>query len=105
MVFRTSPQLGPELDDVILAGGVWFDIPGAMTLISPRLGNRETGSDGHEYILVKASAEIAAAAAPGTVVIVTEPGFTAAAGAGAFNAPPATLVPIGAFFWARKTAL
>lgn len=104
MAFRTTPQLGPELEDVIPADEVWFDIPGMGTLISPRLGNRETGSDGHEYILVKASAAINAAASPGTQVTITEPAFTAASGAGGFYAPIQG-VPNGGFFWARKGAL
>lgn len=104
MVFRTTPQLGPGLETVIAPGGVWFDIPGAGTLISPRLGNKEVGSDGHDYIMVRASAAIAAAAAPGTQVTLTEPAFTAAAGSGGFYAPTQG-VASGSFFWARKGAL
>ncbi len=104
MVFRSTAQLGPALEGVINPGEVWFDVPGKMTLISPKLGNLEHGTDGHAYVMVKASAAIAAAAAPGTVIIVTEPAFTAATGAGAFNAPIAG-VPINAFFWAKRTAI
>jgi hypothetical protein len=102
MAFRTTPQLGPQLDEVIPLGSVWFEPTG--DIISPQLGTRETGSDGHEYILVQASAAIAAAAAPGTAVTITEPAFTAATGAGGFTAPPAGVAD-DAFFWARKTAL
>lgn len=102
MAFRTTPQLGPQLDEVIPATGVWFNPLG--TVISPQLGTRESGSDGHVYILVKASAAIAAASAPGTEVVITEPAFTAATGDGAFFAPVAG-VASGAFFWARQEAL
>lgn len=109
MAFRITPSLGPGIETVIPANQVWFDIPGAMTLISPRLGSAVVGSDGHTYVLVQASASIAAAAAPGTQVTITEPAFTAAAGAGGFYAPNSTIapsgVPSGAFFWARKGAL
>lgn len=109
MAFRSTPQLGPGLETVINPGEVWFDVPGKMTLISPRLGNKEVGTDGHDYVLVRASAAIAAAVAPGTQVTITEPAFTAAAGAGGFYAPNSTMapggVPINAFFWARKATL
>ena len=103
MVFRSTPQLGPGLEDVIAEGEVWFDVPGKMTLISPRLGNPEWGTDGKKYIMVQASADIAATAVTGTQVAITEPGFTAATdGAGGFYAPVDTAVPEGAFFWARE---
>lgn len=109
MSFRITPSLGPGIETVIPANSVWFDIPGLGTLISPRLGTKCVGSDGHDYVLVQASAQIAAAAAPGTQVTVTEPAFTAAAGAGGFYAPNSTVspsaIPSGAFFWARKGAL
>lgn len=99
--FRTSNQLGPNLHQTVTQGQVWFDNP---NLVSPVVGTREPGDDGHDYIFVRASATIAAAAAPGTAVTITEPAFTAAAGAGGFTAPPAG-VASGAYFWARKTAL
>ena len=99
MAFRTTPQLGPQLDEIILETGVWFEPTGRI--ISPQLGTRESGSDGHVYILVRASATIAAAAAPGTQVTITEPAMTAAAGAGGFYAPVEGVTD-EAFFWARK---
>lgn len=109
MAFRITPSLGPGIETVIPSGQVWFDIPGAQALISPRLGSKAVGSDGRDYVLVQASASIAAAAAPGTQVTITEPAFTAAAGAGGFYAPNSTIapsgVPSGAFFWARKGTL
>lgn len=106
MAFRITPSLGPGLETVIPANQVWFDVPGAGTLISPRLGSKNVGSDGKDYVLVQASSAIAAAAAPGTQVTITEPAFTAAAGAGGFYAPNSATnpagVPSGAFFWARR---
>lgn len=106
MAFRITPSLGPGIETVIPAGQVWFDIPGAQGLISPRLGSKVVGSDGRDYVLVQASAAVAAAAAPGTQVTITEPAFTAAAGTGGFYAPNSTIapsgVPAGAFFWARR---
>lgn len=107
--FRTTPQLGPQLYQVMKpsAGGVWYDDDGAT--VSPKLGTKETGDDGHEYVLVQASGTITAAASPGTAIVVTEPAFTAAAGAGAFNAPPSTVyasnIVSGDVFWARRTAI
>lgn len=65
--------------------------------------------DGHDYIYVQASAAVAAAAAPGTQVTITDPGFTAAAGAGGWYAPNSTVAPAGVaqnqYFWARRSAL
>lgn len=104
--FRTTAQLGPNLWQVVRTGAVWYD---SKQIASPQLGDVEFGDDGHMYIWVEASGAIAAAAAPGTVIVVTEPGYTAATGAGAFNAPNSTNVPValaaGDRFWARKTAL
>lgn len=99
--FRTTPQLGPNFTQVLASGQVWYD---PKNIPSPKVGTRETGDDGHEYIFVQASAAIAAAASPGTAVTITEPAFTAASGAGGFNAPIAG-VANGAYFWARKAAL
>lgn len=99
--FRTNPSLGPNLHQVLPASGAWFDPKGT---VSPKLGDWSAGDDGHSYVWVKASAAIAAAAAPGTQVTITEPALTAAAGAGGFYAPVAGVVS-GGFFWARKAAL
>lgn len=98
--FRTTPQLGPNLHQTVAEGSVWYDNP---DLVSPKVGTRETGDDGYDYVFVKASAAIAAAAAPGTQVTITEPAMTAAAGAGGFYAPVAG-VAIDTYFWARKGA-
>jgi hypothetical protein len=99
--FRTTPQLGPNLHQTVTSGTVWFDNP---SKVSPVVGTKEVGDDGHDYVWVKASAAIAAAASPGTQVTITEPAMTAAAGAGGFYAPVAG-VASGTYFWARKGAL
>ncbi len=104
--FRTSPQLGPNLWQVVPSDGVWYDDDGVT--MSPKLLTPEFGDDGHTYVLVRASAAIAAAASPGTQVTITEPAGTAAAGAGGYYAPNSTVlpggVPINAYFWARRGA-
>ncbi len=104
--FRTSPQLGPNLWQVVPSDGVWYDDDGVT--MSPKVGTPEFGDDGHTYVLVRASAAIAAAASPGTQVTITEPAFTAAAGTGGYYAPNSTVlpggVPINAYFWARRGA-
>lgn len=99
--FRTTPQLGPNLHQIVDDTNVWYD---GNSIVSPKVGTRETGDDGHDYVLVRASATIAAAGAPGTQVTITEPAMTAAAGAGGFYAPIAG-VPDDDYFWAREGAL
>lgn len=103
-LFRTTPQLGPQLDDVFTGLPYWDDT-GAITEPSYRLGNKEVGNDGHDYIFVKASADIASASGNGTQVVVDEPAFTAAAGSGGWYAPPGVAITEGQYFHARKGAL
>lgn len=100
-VFRTSPQLGPGL--TLVDADPWYD---GFNITSPsyQLGQVHQGSDGHDYVWVLASANIAAAASPGTQVTITEPAFTAAAGAGGWYAPIAG-VTSGQYFHARRSAL
>lgn len=98
MPYAITPVLGTD----VRANGPLPYYDSGKTVPSPALGTRVTGNDGHDYVFVKASAAIAAAAAPGTAVQITEPAFTAAAGAGGFNAPIAG-VANGDFFWARRT--
>lgn len=95
--FRTTGQLGPDLHQTVTPGSVWYDNP---DMVSPVVGTKETGDDGHEYVWVKASAAIAS----GATIVVTEPAFTAATGAGSFTAP-ATAIASGDYFWARRTAI
>ena len=99
--FRTNPSLGPNLSQVVPATGVWYD---PANIVSPKVGDWSVGDDGHSYVFVRASAAVAAAAAPGTQVTITEPAMTAAAGAGGFYAPVAGAAN-GAYFWARKGTL
>lgn len=98
MVFRTTPQLGPELE----AKGPyhWDYQPGVD--VSYRLGNKETGSDGHEYIMVQAGGTLAAGAA----VTINETTWVATAGAGGFTVPAGLTggVTAGNYFHARRTA-
>lgn len=107
--FRTTPQLGPQLDDVFVGLPYWdlTGIQGVTPLLSSgvtepsyKLGNRETGDDGQDYIWVQASAAIAATANTGTQVTVTTDG-TAAAGSGGWYAPVGG-IPINAYFHARS---
>lgn len=97
MAFRTTPNLGPDLEQ--FDTDWFFDLDGIDT--SPRLGNPELGSDGHYYVLVKAGAAFATA---GTDLTVNETTWVASAGAGAYETPVAA-IPINAYFYARKIAL
>lgn len=102
MAFRTTPNLGPQLDDVF--DGVPFYDPPNITEASYRLGNKEIGSDGGEYFWVKASAAIAATATTGTQVTLTYPAFTVATGAGGFYTQPGVAVPSGGYLHVRRGA-
>jgi hypothetical protein len=110
MPFRTTPQLGPQIDDVFTGLPYWDQHltvanPDAVVDPSYRLGNKEVGSDGHDYIWVRASANIASATGDGTQVTIDEPAFTAAAGSGGWYAPPGVAITSGQYFHARKGAL
>lgn len=103
--FRIEPSLGPDLWQVSTEN-YWDTISKAVgsTTITPSypLGSAMVGQDGHTYVYVKASAAIAS----GVAIVVTEPAFTAATGAGLYTAPVITGgVPINAFFHARRTLL
>lgn len=102
--FRTTPQLGPNLHQVVRANAAWYD--SNKQIASPQYGVTETGDDGFTYMWVKATGAIAAAAAPGTQVTLTLPAGTAASGSGGWYAPNSTLLPValaaGDSFWARK---
>lgn len=108
--FRTTPQLGPQID-VTYKGLPYWDLgmeagkaAGAAIDPSYRLGNRESGSDGAVYLFVKASATIAATANTGTQVSVTVPGFTVATGSGGYYTEPGVAVAAGDFIHVRKGA-
>lgn len=110
--FRTTPQLGPQLDDIFIGLPYW-DLTGmidggvtvsGITSPSYKLGNVEMGNDGGEYVWVQASAQIAATASTGTQVTVTFPAWTVATGSGGWYSPPGQVVPSGAYFHARRGA-
>lgn len=100
--FRTTPQLGPQLDDVY--DGIPFYDPPNITEPSYKLGNKELGSDGREYWFVQASADIAATATTGTQVAITVPGYTVATGAGGFYTPVNTAITSGQYFHVSRGA-
>lgn len=106
-VFRATPQLGPALLSV--DAEYWFLPPQTNTNdkvdVSYRLGNVEKGTDGHDYVMVVASADIAATATTGTQVTITEPAFTAATGSGGWFTPPGVAITLGQYFQARRQAL
>lgn len=96
MAFRTTPNLGPDLEQFDTQW--WYDPDGT---VSPLLGNPELGSDGHYYILVKAGAALATV---GTDVVINETTWVATAGAGTYETPVAN-IPNGAYFYARRIAI
>lgn len=108
--FRTTPNLGPALDDVYPAMPFWDSQLGvssggvATAEASYRLGNSEIGSDGGEYIWVRASAIIAATATTGTQVTITFPAYTVATGAGGFFTPVNKAVASGEYIHVRRGA-
>lgn len=110
--FRTTPQLGPQLDDVFTGLPYWdaigpldgTTVVGGPTSPSYKLGNVEYGDDGREYIWVQASANIAATATTGTQVTITVPAYTVATGAGGFYTPVNTAITSGQYFHVSRGA-
>lgn len=101
MVFRTTPQLGQQLD---AANANYWDQLAGITIPSPKPGNKELGSDGGEYWFVTASADIAGTATTGTQVTLTFPAYTVATGSGGFYTPPGLAVKDGQALWVRRGA-
>lgn len=98
MVFHITPSTGIDLEYV---GDLpYYDMD--RNVPSPQLGSKVVGSDGYNYIFVSASANIAAASAPGSQIAVTDT-YTAATDNtnGTFYAPVAG-VTSGQYFWARS---
>jgi len=110
--FRSTPQLGPQLDDVFTGLPYWdlagvYDgttVVGGISSPSYKLGNTEFGDDGREYIWVRASADIAATATTGTQVTITVPAYTVATGAGGFYTPVNTAIVSGQYFHVSRGA-
>jgi hypothetical protein len=100
--FRTNSNLGPDLFQVVKAGGVWYD--GPRQVMSPQFGDVAHSNDGRKAVFVQATAAIPVAAAPGTQVTVTSPGMTAAPGTGGYYAPSTAVyngtIAAGDGFWA-----
>src|SRR5690606_41548959 len=102
MAFRTTPQLGPQLDQVVDDKNVWYE--GLPQVGSPQVGVTVQGSDGHDYIWLKnnSGAQLTASA---RFNVSDDGNFTVAAnGTGAWVAPAAA-VPAGDFFWGKRFAL
>lgn len=103
--FRTSPQLGPQLDDVYVGLPYWdlglgVGLPTIGTEAQPsyKLGNRETGNDGYDYIWLQNGGTNLAANARANFNATT---FVATAnGTGVVQGPP-VVVPANAYFHAR----
>lgn len=90
MAFSTTPMVGFDLNDTL------NDDEGKQV----KAGTSCLGDDGHLYVCVTSTANIAASA----VVILNEPAMTVATGAGAFTAPPVATLS-GERFWVKKTAI
>ncbi len=103
--FRTTPQLGPQLNEVFPTLPYWDALAG-ITIPSYKPGNKEVGSDGHDYVWVQASAAIAATPTTGTQVILTETAtnMAAATGAGGYYTLPGLAIPINGWTHVRKGA-
>jgi hypothetical protein len=110
MAFRTTAQLGPQLDDKFSGLPFWDSHLGVgrgtsfVADPSYKLGNVEFGDDGAEYHWVKASATIAATANTGTQVTITYPAYTVATGAGGFYTQPGVAYAAGDFMHVRRGA-
>ena len=100
--FRTTPQLGPQLNEVFTGLPYWDNLAG-ITSPSYKLGNVENGNDGAQYVWVQASAPIAATATTGTQVTVT-PAGVATTGAGGYYSPVNLAITTGQYFHARRGA-
>ena len=91
-----TPSLGMDINYV---GALPYYDTG-KSVPSPALGTKVIGSDGHTYVKVKASADVAAS----TAVLITEPAMTIAAGAGTYSTQ-GTAVLSGQYCWVRSNAL
>lgn len=105
MAFRTTPQLGPDIEQVVTAAsGSFYDDIG-----SPQLGVTCMGTDGRLRMWVEAASTIAGADGQRTQIAITVTRYdnvTAATGSGGWYAPPTssygTNLLAGDRFWATK---
>lgn len=100
--FRTSHNLGPQLNEVFTGLPYWDNLAG-ITQPSYKLGNLEFGNDGAQYVWVQAGGAIASTATTGTQVTVT-PAGAATTGSGGYYTPPGVAITSGQYFHARKGA-
>ena len=101
--FRTSPNLGPDLTQVVKADEVFYD--GSSQLGTPQLGVTCEGTDGRTRMWVEASDTIASASSSGTQVAITvtaHDDVTAATGSGGWYSVPGVAMAAGDRFWATK---
>lgn len=98
MVYRITPSLGPDLEQHALQ--FYWDL-NSPDDPSYALGSKVIGSDGHEYVLVEAAANITPA---GTDVTINETTWVATAGAGTYETPVDAILA-GEFYHARKILL
>ncbi|MGU3399151.1 hypothetical protein ACLBWS_05320 [Brucellaceae bacterium D45D] len=96
MSYRITPTLGPDVEQH--EEKYYWDL-NSNGQPSYALGTKVVGSDGHDYIHVRAGADLAKDAA----VQIDEATFVATAGSGGFTAPVA--VKSGEAFHAKRTAL
>jgi hypothetical protein len=86
----------------LIGGHIGAMINNADNVAQHKLGTVDKGSDGHEFIYVQATTALA----NGATVIITEPAFTAAAGAGPWTVQAvAPGVVANQCFWARRATL
>lgn len=113
MAFRITPSLGPQIDEVFPTTGPYWDnqlanisINGVTIEPSYKLGSVVRGSDGGEYLFVKASGTIAATSDTGTQVALTRvgDGYTADTGSGGWYTPPDSAVATGEYVHVRRGA-
>ena len=100
MVFRTTPSLGPDVEQ---AATVYYwdqgvTTPAGVQLPSYQLGSRVSGSDGCDYLHVKAGGNIAA----NTQTAITSDGTFVATTGGTSGFYTVAAVTTGQFFHARK---
>ena len=97
---QTATNRSPFLGAVNFTG-VYSSTDGEYSLTP--LGTIVKGSDGHDHCYVQASAGVTNTQP--TVVIITEPGFTIAAGAGAWNYNGAAALTTGQRCWVQRVLL
>lgn len=109
--FRTTPQLGPQLNQVF-TGLPYWDLTGlqnasgvpiaGVTSPSYKLGNVETGNDGADYMWVQANGVIASNANGIQLAITTGTYLATSGGSTSWWSPANTALVAGQYFHARR---